>query len=205
MVLPVPVPASASRMPPCSMADATAAAIARWPGRDSNSGTARASGPSSSNARSTAGRQVRAAGSSYRGASAWEPSSAMTLSTRRWWRPPVNGVSRNRRTMASARSGGVILAPSVRMFASLCSRDEAGRLEVARRGGPDAVHLVGRHGHADAGAADEDAAVDAPETTRRATQRREVGIVDRRFAVGPDVVDAIAGIGRRDLIVSFRR
>ena len=81
---------------------------------------------------------------------------------------------------------------------------EAGGLQVARRGGPDAVHLVGRHGHADAGAADEDAAVDAPDTTRRATARGEVGVVDRRLAVGPDVFDREPESSRRDLMVSFR-
>ena len=172
MVLPVPVPASARRTPPSSMTSATARAIARWPGRGSNSGNRRAP---AGRRRRTPGRRWRRSGSRRcRAARFSRPAgwpSASILSTRRWWRPPANGVSRKMRTRATATSAGEHAGAEREDVGVVVLAREAGRLRVPRGRGPDARDLVGGHRHADAGAADEDAAVARPRRRRGARRR----------------------------------
>ena len=106
---------------------------------------------------------------------------------RRSWRPPSNSVLRNdpddvegalgRRDAGAEREdvGVVVLAR------------EAGGLEVHHRRGADAGDLVGGERHADAGAADQDAAIEFAGRDRAPDLGRVVGIVDRLVRVGAEV------------------
>ena len=181
--------------------------MARWPGRDSNSGTAlRERAVLGEHAVDRAPTGCAAAGSSptARHPRA-QPSSAMILSTRRWCRPPSNGVSRNRRTMPSARSGGVIRAPSVRTFASLCARLSRADSRSLDRRGADAVHLVGRHRHADARCRRRGCR-GRSRPTRRAGRRRRRSRDSRPTPRSscPTSSTSRPESSRRDLMVSFR-
>src|SRR5690606_31590117 len=50
-------------------------------------------------------------------------SGAAIWSTRRWWRPPSNGVTSQVRTISSASAGATMRPPIASTFASLCARD----------------------------------------------------------------------------------
>src|SRR5690606_31818535 len=70
------------------------------------------------------------------------------------------------------------------------------RDRLAAAGGPHAWDLVGGDGHADARAADEDAAVRTALGHRPAHRRGEVGVVARRPVVGAQVVDLVPLLGQ---------
>ena len=95
---------------------------------------------------------------------------------------PAAGKRRGRETprrWRRASSGDVSRSPSARTLASLCSRLSRGRSRVGDRRGADAGDLVGRDGHADAGAAHEDAALEVARRDRACDGDGEVGVVHR--------------------------
>ena len=70
---------------------------------------------------------------------------------------------------------------------------QAGRYGFGNEGGPDARIPVGSDGHADAGTADEDAAVNVIIGEHAGNLAREDGVVTAIWAVAPDIDDLVTG------------
>ena len=109
-------------------------------------------------------------GAAYRAGRGWQRSrrSRPILSTRRWCRPPSKGWARKAATIAAAQPEPDDPLAQAEHVGVVVGAGHAGLVLGGAVGGADALHLVGGDGHADAGAADEDAEPGAPRGHRLA-------------------------------------
>ena len=118
--------------------------------------------------------------------------SAAIWSRRRWWRPPSNAVLSHSVDDLVGEAGGDDPAAQREHVGVVVLARQPGRVEVVAERRADAGHLVGGDLLALAAPAEHDAAVGlaADDAPRHVGADRRV--VDRRLAVGPEVVDIMA-------------
>ena len=113
--------------------------------------------------------------------------------TRRAWRPPSNSDSMNVRTISSAVGAVEPAAGERHDVRVVVGARELRLLGVVGVDGAHARHLVGDDRHADAGAADEHAALGVALGDEPRRGARVARVVGGRVGLGTDVDDVVAG------------